>query len=367
MATKKIIEKTSGISLAGFQPRTPVTPDPALTDPVDRQPPPSSDPVATTSPARVASKSFTGAGIFMSAITGKDEVSKELAVVQIKLDEATKRAEKFEGADLVMALETRLIRRSQWANRNPAEFLSPEFRALKEEIGNAGGNTQPIKVRRIEGVVDGQPELFEIVFGHRRFQACVEAGLRVNAVIVDHMTDIELFEAMERENRGRKNLSAWEQGMMYQDALKKGLYPSARKLEEALNLNHSDCTRALQLAKLPKTVVNAFATPLDLQVRWAKHLTDVMQKSPDIVLSRAATLSKMNPRPSASDVFKELVEGGVLDAKPTHPKSLTIKGEGGKSGKIEFNLKKKTFEISLAGLDQSKMKAVEAAIRALIS
>jgi hypothetical protein len=183
----------------------------------------------------------------------------------------------------------------------------------------------------------------------------------------DHMTDIELFEAMERENRGRKNLSAWEQGMMYQDALKKGLYPSARKLEEALNLNHSDCTRALQLAKLPKTVVNAFATPLDLQVRWAKHLTDVMQKSPDIVLSRAATLSKMNPRPSASDVFKELVEGGVLDAKPTHPKSLTIKGEGGKSGKIEFNLKKKTFEISLAGLDQSKMKAVEAAIRALIS
>jgi hypothetical protein len=67
----------------------------------------------------------------MSAITGKDEVSKELAVVQSKLDEATKRAEKFEGADLVMALETRLIRRSQWANRNPAEFLSPEFRALK--------------------------------------------------------------------------------------------------------------------------------------------------------------------------------------------------------------------------------------------
>ena len=57
----------------------------------------------------------------------------------------------------------------------------------------------------------------------------------------------------------------------------------------------------------------------------------------------------------------------MLDAKPTHPKSLTIKGEGGKSGKIEFNLKKKTFEISLAGLDQSKMKAVEAAIRALIS
>lgn len=367
MATKKINEKTSGISLAGFQPRTAVTPAPVPAALVDRQPSSSPDPVAEPSPAKVASKSFTGAGIFMSAITGKDEISKELADVQSKLDEAIQVAKKFEGADLVMSLETRLVRRSQWANRNPAEFLSPEFQALKEEIGNAGGNTQPIKVRRIEVVVDGQPEFFEIVFGHRRFQACVEESLKVNAVIVDHMTDLELFEAMERENRGRKNLSAWEQGMMYQDALKKGLYPSARKLEEALNLNHSDCTRALQLAKLPKAVVNAFATPLDLQVRWSKYLTDAMQKDPDIVLSRAATLSKMNPRPSASDVFKELVEGGVFDAKRKDAESLTIKGEGGKSGKIGFNQKKKTFEISLTGLDQSKMKAVEATIRTLIS
>lgn len=364
---KKINEKTSGISLAGFQARTPIAKAPASSALVDRQPPSSPTPAVSPSPAQAQPKSFTGAGIFMSAITGKDEVSKELADVQRKLDVATKLAEKFDGADLVMALETRLVRRSQWANRNPAEFLSPEFQALRKEIGNAGGNTQPIKVRRVEGVVDGQSELFEIVFGHRRFQACVEEGLKVNAVIVDHMTDRELFEAMERENRGRKNLSAWEQGMMYQDALKKELYSSARKLEEALNLNHSDCTRALQLAKLPKTVINAFATPLDLQVRWAKHLTDAMQKDPDIVLSRATTLSKMNPRPSASDVFKELVEGGMFDAKPTHPKSLTIKGEGGNSGKIGFNPKKKTFEIILTGLDESKMKAVEAAIKTLIS
>lgn len=322
---KKINEKTSGISLAGFQPRPAIAKAPASPALVDRQPPAASAPVVAASPVPVQPKSFTGAGIFMSAITGKDEVSKELAEVQIKLDAATKHAEKFEGADLVMALETSLVRRSQWANRNPAEFLSAEFKALREEIGNAGGNTQPIKVRRIPGVVDGQPELFEIVFGHRRFQACAEEGLKVNAVIVEHMTDLELFEAMERENRGRKNLSAWEQGTMYQDALKKGLYPSARKLEEALNLNHSDCTRALQLAKLPKAVVNAFATPLDLQVRWAKHLTDSLQKNPDNVLAVAKEIAANRKGLSPTEIFERLI--GKPSAVASDSQDILVDGK----------------------------------------
>jgi ParB family chromosome partitioning protein len=304
---KKINEKTAGISLAGFQPRQ-VTAKPPVTEVLVDSQPTAPSPLSTTpSPSRSPSKSFTGAGIFMSAITGKDELSKELAEVQGRLNAATTLAESFEGADLVRALGTKQVRRSQWANRNPAEFLSPEFKALTEEIRNAGGNTQAIKVRRVTGVVDGQPEEFEIVFGHRRFQACVEAGLKVNAVIVDHMTDLELFEAMERENRGRKNLSAWEQGMMYQDALKKGLYSSARKLEDALNLNHSDCARALQLAKLPEALVRAFESPLDLQVRWAKPLTDAMQKDPDSLLAAARKIASDRNGLSPLEIFERLV------------------------------------------------------------
>jgi ParB family chromosome partitioning protein len=315
---KKINEKTAGISLAGFQPRQATALAPVEASLVDRQPPSPTPLSAAQSPARPQSKSFTGAGIFMSAITGKDELSKELAEVQGKLIAATTLAESFEGADMVRALDTSLVRRSQWANRHPAEFSSNEFKALTEEIRNAGGNTQPIKVRRVTRVVDGQPEGFEIVFGHRRFQACVEAGLKVNAVIVEHMTDLELFEAMERENRGRKNLSAWEQGMMYQDALKKGLYPSARKLEDALNINHSDCARALQLAKLPEALVKAFASPLDLQVRWAKPLTDAMQSDPDSLLAAARKVASDRKGLSPLEIFEQLIGKSVQHADKVH-------------------------------------------------
>jgi ParB family transcriptional regulator, chromosome partitioning protein len=166
-------------------------------------------------------------------------------------------------------------------------------------------------------VVDGQPAQFEIVYGHRRCQACLEEGVPVNAEVVEVMTDLELFEAMARENRGRKNLSAYEQGVMYQDALKKGLYSSARKMEDALNLNHSDCTRALQLAKLPITVIKAFASPLDLQYRWAGQLAEAMQKDPEGLLLNAKKMATDRGALSATEVFQQLIAKPGTKAKQT--------------------------------------------------
>ena len=52
-------------------------------------------------------------------------------------------------------------------------------------------------------------------------------------------TDQELFEQMERENRSRSDLSAWEQGAMYRRALDDGLYPSLRQLAESLDVDPS--------------------------------------------------------------------------------------------------------------------------------
>ncbi len=291
---KKSAEKTAGIDMSGFVPRSKV---------VDRQPPLQNAP--RVAPAE--GKKFTGVGIFMDSMTGKSEATKDLANAQLKLDDANRKLAEFDGATLVKALDPKTVRRSQWANRNEAEFLTIEFQELKAEIASAGGNVQPIKVRFIKGVVDGQPPQHEIVFGHRRHQACLELGLMINAVIVEEMDDRALFEAMDRENRGRKNLSAWEQGRMYADAIKKGLYSSGRNLEEALGLNHSDVVRALQLAKLPKEVVDAFATPLDLQVRWAKPMSDVLQRNPDVVLARARDIKKNRGELNAAQVFERLI------------------------------------------------------------
>jgi len=358
MATKKINEKTAGISLAGFQPRVqaakaalPDAPLAAL-----------AVPVAAPSPARQASKSFTGAGIFMSAITGKDEVSRELADVQGKLDEATARLGQFDGAGVARPLDAKLVHPSRWANRSEASFMTSDFESLKLEIDSAGGNVQAIKVRPWPGV----PGEFEIVFGHRRHRACLELGLPVLAVI-EELTDIDLFAQMDRENRQRADLRPFEQGVMYARALDEGLFSSLRKMAEALGVDVGNASKAITLARLPAQVLAAFSSPLDLQQAWSTNLSVALQKDPDVVLSRAAALAKMDPKPSAGLVFKELIGEGVVSNNTSVPEPVSVKGAGGRTGKICFNPKNKSFEISLVGLDTSQMKTVEKAIKALIS
>jgi len=300
---KKAAEKTAGISMAGFQSRPKV---------FDGQTPP----VGAKAPEAPPRK-FTGVGSVMAAITREAEVSSELVDARAELSEAKAKLAELDGAVLVRALDTALIRRSRWANRSEAEFKTADFQQLKEEIANAGGNVQAIKVRAFDGQTPG----YEIVYGHRRYQACSELGLPVNAVVVENMSDTELFSEMDRENRARKNLSAWEQGRMYDDALKSGLFSSVRKLSESLGVNLSDASRAIQLAKLPKEVIAAFASPLDLQVRWAKPLADALQADPDGVLARARALAKSRDGLGAGEVFDKLVgKGGAARANlvPVH-------------------------------------------------
>ncbi len=299
-------------------------------------------PLAVAKAPEVAPRKFTGVGSVMAAITREAEVSSELVDARAELSEAKAKLAELDGAVLVRALDTALIRRSRWANRSEAEFKTADFQQLKEEIADAGGNVQAIKVR----VFDGQTAGYEIVYGHRRYQACLELGLPVNAVVVERMSDLELFAEMDRENRARKNLSAWEQGRMYEDALKSGLFSSVRKLSESLGVNLSDASRAIQLAKLPKEVIGAFASPLDLQVRWAKPLADVLQADPDGVLARARTLAKAREGLSAGEVFDKLVGKGS-GAQPT---SVAVHAGGKQVAELKLGTKGRATVEIFAGM-----------------
>jgi ParB family chromosome partitioning protein len=154
---------------------------------------------------------------------------------------------------------------------------------------------------------------------------------------------------------------------MYARALDEGLFPSLRKMAEVLGMDPGNASKAITFARLPAPVLAAFESPLDLQQAWASKLSAALQTDPDIVLSRAEAITKMVPIPSAVQVFKELIRSGVVSNNTPRPEPVSVKGGGGKVGKIGFNPEKKTFEICLSGLDSSQMKEVEAAIKALIS
>jgi len=169
------------------------------------------------------------------------------------------RLKAFEGARPAVQIDPALVRPSMGSNRHESAHASPAFDRLKDNIDLADGNGQPILVRRVD---DG----YEIVSGHRRQRACSELGLRVFAVVCDEpLSDLDLFLAMERENREREDLSPYDQGRIYVHASDSGLLALQRKLAVAIGVSHSWIRKAVQIARLPVEVIEAFLEVVDVQ------------------------------------------------------------------------------------------------------
>lgn len=256
-------------------------------------------------------------------------------------------------------LDPQLVARSRWANRLEAELRGRDFEELKAELASAGGNIQPIKVRPLKDAAAGSAQ-YELVFGHRRHQGCLELGLPVLAIVAD-ASDQELFAEMDRENRSRKDLSVYGRGLSYRRALEAGLYASRRQMAEQLGVNLALVAQAVQLAELPEEVVGAFKSPADIPFRWAKPLTDAWSKDPAGMKARAAEVISRRDEMTASQVLEHLVN----DAKPaTKEVAVSVGGKAvaaikwGKNGSASVRLaagvvsekKAKAFQDGLAKL-----------------
>ncbi|WP_313316230.1 ParB/RepB/Spo0J family partition protein [Pulveribacter sp.] len=230
----------------------------------------------------------------------------EASVLRSRVEGLSAELQEWEGAKAARLIDPHKIQPSRWANRHQSSFQTGDYEALKQEIAAAGGNVQAIKVRpRSENSTADQQ--YEIIFGHRRHQACLELGLPVLAV-VESLSDPDLFVEMDRENRVRKDLSPWEQGTAYRRALEMGLFPSNRKLAEAVGADLSQVGKALSLATLPQEVVEAFASPLQLQFRWAKPLADACKLDREALINRAKHARGMGPDRTPAAVLRVLLD-----------------------------------------------------------
>ncbi|MDO8767356.1 MAG: ParB/RepB/Spo0J family partition protein [Burkholderiaceae bacterium] len=325
---------------------------------------PSASP-ATSTEAPVRQINSVQIGLAMAGQGGKvAELEKQLhetetTVDAIRADLVAVNAE-WHGVLPSKKLDPKLIKPSKWANRHDKSFEGPEFSALKTEMESAGGNVQAIKVRPIPGAA---PQEYEIVFGHRRHRACLELGLDVLATI-ESIDDKELFKEMDRENRQRADLRPYEQGLMYARALDEGLFSSQRKLAEDLGLQSSNVSTAINIARLPKFVLDAFGSPLDIQYRWSAPLNDAIKVDPDMVLSRA------------NEVIASRVAGATISASHVYDRligsvkveSQTVSHVVKHSGKTAFKVvvSKDKIAIDLPILSKSTLSRVEKAILAAL-
>jgi ParB family chromosome partitioning protein len=331
------------------------------------------EPVASDTEGHSKKKSETAPGMMVDIMLAesatmientalKAEVAEiKKKVVDIESDAAKVVAE-FDGASVTRKIDPKFIRRSKWANREEKGLTDEhkDFRELKAEILAAGGNVQAIKVRPIR---DTSPQEYEIVFGHRRHKACSDLGLNVLATI-EALDDKKLFIEMDRENRQRADLRPYEQGLMYMRALDQGLFDSMRKMAEEIGVKHPNISVAVAIARLPDSILDAFASRLDIQFRWSAPLTDALQKNPDMVLARANEIAiqrKAGEVVASADVFKKLA--GLDKVKPV----TAIRAV--KVGDQEFTVAVKGSEVSYVfdKLERTKHAQLEKLIKEFLA
>ncbi|MDO9283983.1 MAG: ParB/RepB/Spo0J family partition protein [Aquabacterium sp.] len=359
---KKLLEKAGLIHLPPAPARTPL-PDGVVGSDAD------------------AAKAKTAPGSMLQFMTAQSAAVKEAEALRERLAG-------FEGALPTRRLDPATVRVSVWANRHDDSYQDAGFLALKADIAAAGGNVQPIKVRPVlaagvaptggglartalveGGVGRSNPpaalEQFEIVFGHRRHRACLELGLPVLA-LVENLAEQQLFVEMERENRSRKDLSAWEQGMMYARALDQGLYPSNRQLAQAIGRDLGDIGKALSLARLPLAVVQAFRSPLDLQYRWAKPLADAQQRDPEGLVARARALKSQVDKRTPKQIFEALADGAPVAARTT-PADIGIRLAGRQVAVVSSDPSGHTVVRFAKALPQDQRRALADAVEQFLA
>ncbi|PZR42867.1 MAG: chromosome partitioning protein ParB, partial [Stutzerimonas stutzeri] len=159
------------------------------------------------------------------------------------------------------------------------EHLSEEnCRDLIESIVAEGGQKVPAVVRRIDGDANHD---FEVIAGTRRhwsvswLRSHSYPDMQFLAQVVS-LDDEAAFRLADLENRARKDVSDLERARNYAEALKTHYGDHQGRMADRLKLSKGWLSKMLKVASIPDNIVEAFASPSDVQLKPAYELAQAM-------------------------------------------------------------------------------------------
>jgi ParB family chromosome partitioning protein len=160
----------------------------------------------------------------------------------------------------------------------------------------------------------------ELLYGARRLFVAqhLNKPLQIN---LRELSDKEAIIAMDIENRQRKNVSPYEQGLAYAEWMRAKHFDSQDDIAKALRISTSQVSRLLKVARLPAVVIDAFETPLEIRERWGLELSSALddpRRKPTII-DRARALVGTAKKPVAAEVFRTLLSNPSPGRKPRAP------------------------------------------------
>ncbi|MDI4666944.1 plasmid partitioning protein RepB [Xanthobacter autotrophicus] len=235
-------------------------------------------------------------------------------------------------------LDPMLIDPSPFPDRLPDDS-SADFESLKALISEEGQKV-PIQVRRHPSV-EGR---YQVVYGHRRWRAALELGVKVKATILD-LSDSELVVAQGIENAARQDLSWIERSLFAWRMDQAGI--KSRDIRAALSIDDPELARLRAVAKvLPTDVIEAIGrAPKVGRPRWIALASAVEEDK--AALSRIReTLSadKVLERPSderfksALAAVKKPVERARSELELKSPKGKVVGKATFSAGDVKFSV-----------------------------
>ncbi|WP_066526126.1 ParB/RepB/Spo0J family partition protein [Erythrobacter sp. CCH5-A1] len=234
-----------------------------------------------------------------------------------------------------LALDPARVRPWTGNARSYSHLNEDNCRELIDAIIAEGGQKVPAVVRRIEG----DPEFeFEVIAGTRRHWSI--SWLRQNSypdlkflAQVADLDDEAAFRLADIENRARKDVSDLERARNYAAALKTHYGNHQSRMAERLKLSQSWLSKMIKVATIPDSVVAAFASPADVQLKPAYPLAQafsdpkraalIQKAAKDLATKQAQLRNEGKPPIPAPDVIKALL---TTEQSPTKNREIVLNG-----------------------------------------
>ena len=160
----------------------------------------------------------------------------------------------FVDTSIVEQIEMKMIHHSSFAVRDKFQRYSEDNESLVTSI-REHGLIQPILIRPLS-------HGFEIVAGHRRYQACKSLRWRFIPCKIREMTDKQAFEIQLSENIQRKSMDPIEEAEAFRWYVIDFGWGGVSDLAKKIGKSEEYVSHRIQLLKLPEEIKKKIASQL---------------------------------------------------------------------------------------------------------
>lgn len=183
----------------------------------------------------------------------------------------------FVDTSIVEQIELKMIRPSQFAIRDKFQKMTPGDDTLISSI-REHGLLQPILIRPLA-------HGFEIVAGHRRFQACRSLRWRFVPCKLREMSDKQAYELQLTENIQRKSMDPVEEAEAFRRYVIDFGWGGVSELAKKLGMSEEYVSHRIQLLKLPDDIRQQILTER-LNVSQAIELSNIPSEMQTEIISQ---------------------------------------------------------------------------------